>query len=542
MVSNLTDNPTPTPEKLKFVRPTRTATICGLTLLILLYTLYAFRWVSIPTRKKETSSKEHETVSYPSLLLRWARNPHLTIADLLYQIGLDSDAALVKVRIGLRGNVYLIRSSEYTTFVQNKSKYLTMNPVQDLLVTTGHLNKKDAAKIRHNRGSRKVPNAYGEMLKSFHQSLSPSDEYYRIIRGFVAKYGEKIMQLQSDGNTTIDLYKWIQFSFSRAVSYSIWGETSPYYLDTALIRDWWNFHNASPVILFSLLPAFLFPGARFGMLCRERIFKSTTEYYRAIRESDDTSTVPHRILQYMEAGKKWGFDDEALARIDLSRTLGFFEPPIDASYGLAVSIFSHPDLLSKIRAELEHILMRSSDGQAIVFHAHAVRTSCPLFLSCFYENARMIGTAFSIRDIAEDFILDSVSLKKGDLAIMCGTPVNHNPLYWDEPTIFKGDRFIGITQPENEMTRTYRAFGGGAGICGGRNIAPNLVMAVGSLLLAFDVVPEEGEGKWAIPDVKNARVPEAVTPPRGVGSTMVTIKPREGYENVKWDFCESCDA
>lgn len=519
------------------------------TILLCLGLLVGYVLISrFSTTARDGKDNKIRVVSFPEFLFGWLLSLSLTPTGYLYRLGISSTASIVQVNLHPWGSkcTYLVLSSDYTAVLQNKSKYLSMKPMRNFCTQVGAVGDRATAIIHENMGDRKAENAYNDLLKPLHQSLRPGDEYNRIAATFTLKWSEEVQTLQLAGKSSMDLYEFIQSSFVKAISFAMWGESCPYYLDASLVRDWWTFHGTITAVIYSVLPLKLFCRLREGLCCRQRVVETLAKFYRSIRELNDSVELPSRMIEYMNVAKKWDLTDDDIARLDLSTTLGAFQPPVDASYGLLIQILSRPKLLANIRAELEKVCVRDQAGKIIMFHAHNLRKACPLLLSCFFESARRIGTSFAIREVADDFTLGDYNLRKGNLLILAGVAINHNEDFWPEPYDFKPDRFLGVEAPYAEFTRTYRAFGGGAGICGGRYMAPHLVMTtVATLLLAFDFEPEPSSffqtARWAIPHVKNANVPEAVAPPRNVGSTRVQIAVRHADEEMYKIICEDCN-
>src|SRR5204863_9148303 len=105
---------------------------------------------------------------------------------------------------------------------------------------------------------------------------------------------------------------------------------------------------------------------------------------------------------------------------------------------------------------------------------------------------------------------------------LAGGIIHNTPSYWEPSTdlSFNPRRFLGIDAPERSMPGKWRAFGGGAGMCGGRQLAiAEVLSALGAMLVRYEVEPVDG--KWVIASREDTPAYTAIPKPPGRVELMV---------------------
>lgn len=224
---------------------------------------------------------------------------------------------------------------------------------------------------------------------------------------------------------------------------------------------------------------------------------------------------------------------------------------IPTLFWLITFIASDPALVASLREELPSVITvsESKDGKR---EAHVDITKfdphCPLLVSCYREVVRLVNSQLGTRRVmADTTISDGKStylLRKGwDVNMPSG--VSHlstgswgpNAASFDARRFMKLDAKGTMSEKAKEEKRAYIPFGGGKHLCPGRNFAfAEILGFVAALLMGFDVKAKDG-GLIEVPEIRRAKLGEAVSKPFGKGLAMgANITRRQGWEDVVWQF------
>lgn len=128
-------------------------------------------------------------------------------------------------------------------------------------------------------------------------------------------------------------------------------------------------------------------------------------------------------------------------------------------------------------------------------------------------------------------------LKKG-VDIMWSAKVAHemSDVWGTDALDFNPERFLGEVGKDTEKKRraAYMPFGGGAHLCPGRNFAfAEILGLISALVLGYEIVGLQAEKIKMGPRVLASAIPK---PTEDGDGGPVTLKRREGWEDVEWSF------
>lgn len=185
------------------------------------------------------------------------------------------------------------------------------------------------------------------------------------------------------------------------------------------------------------------------------------------------------------------------------------------TFWLLIRIASDPDLLSRIRSEIEPYVRASQPNPgASDAHLHIsvedVMNSCPLLKATYLECNRLHSRPISFRTIANDVVLKGESdkensstshlLKKNSYLYIPHFLNNIDPHHFPEPDVFRPERFL--VEIDGKVTvdaKTLRPYGGGASMCKGRFFAEREVMAFAAGFFAMWDIEDIRGGKLKVP-------------------------------------------
>ena len=221
-------------------------------------------------------------------------------------------------------------------------------------------------------------------------------------------------------------------------------------------------------------------------------------------------------------------------------------------------MWSKPEVISAVRQEILPLVKFSEDPVAYMMDVPKeaalditrLEDQCSLLLSCYRETIRLANQITGSRYVTEDTILSDESnghrsylLKKGTYITWSAKQMHRDKATWGNAHEFLPWRFVPsrinsqeAAAAEKKRRQAYVPFGGGKHLCPGRNfaLAENLGF-MGALALGFDVFGLEGGCagvRMGTPKLGEA-LPEST---QDVGSMPVTIRRREGWEDVTWRF------
>jgi len=223
-----------------------------------------------------------------------------------------------------------------------------------------------------------------------------------------------------------------------------------------------------------------------------------------------------------------------------------------ATFWVISYIFTHPDVLRDIRAELENtdgVVSVRSNGERII-SISGLRAKTPLLNSVLREVLRVYAALSSVRLVLEDTIIaNQYLLKKGSIVQIPAVTVHSDASIWGSDVAeFNPRRFeksingtlvengsAGADKKEKQVhPSAFRAFGGGSSLCPGRHFAQMEILGFTTMLvLGYELGPVEGD-KLMLPKPLESRFPLTLYKPEK--DLMVNIRLREGLEGVKWAF------
>ena len=220
--------------------------------------------------------------------------------------------------------------------------------------------------------------------------------------------------------------------------------------------------------------------------------------FQARRGRVQPDNVHHRLNIIASLDPAWQ-DNRDYYILELVISLAILSTVGNITIWLVRHLFADPDVLGKVRAEVEQLLVQSDQGAKPVVELSRLRESCHWLVASWYEVLRLHMTGVPRQAINNFELSGGERIKKGDIILLPMSESNRDARLWADPGEFAPGRFIGDDgKVVYSLTRKVKAFGVAGNMCPGRYHAFGVIMAVvTSLLLTFDV--NAIDGGWAKP-------------------------------------------
>ncbi|KAL3455573.1 cytochrome P450 [Aspergillus heterothallicus] len=446
---------------------------------------------------------------------------------------------------------YLVTSPDLLLAVQRATKTLVFDPFLDF--TTHKIAGIRGAPLEILRGKQNGGHGGNQAaLDAMHPKLTgaPLD---RLNEAMVSLLSPLVDQLAQSGEA--DLYEWCTCAITAATTGAVYGEKNPY-AEKQVADAFWAFENNLSPLLPGILPSLTARPAYNGR-------KTCVAAFEKFFLNNGPDTASELIQARYKVMCELDLDLEAKARAEFTVAIGLLSNTVPASFWIIYDLYSRPELLAEIRAEVnknavrvEEKGVRDTKQRKCIVSIPALRDNCPLFLSTYQEILRYRSTSSPMRFVTEDTLLaDEYLLKKGNVLSIPARSMGMTSNVWGrDASSFNPRRFLKSPSTSSSSSSTSAAdassssrnprrtgglmsFGVSPVICPGRHFASSEIMAIVTMImLRLDIVPENAEGEWRKPDANPRAISSIMNPIKG--GFPVRVKVREGYEGVEWG-CEA---
>ena len=199
--------------------------------------------------------------------------------------------------------------------------------------------------------------------------------------------------------------------------------------------------------------------------------------------------------------------------------------PSTSAFWVLSRILYDPALLSAIRVECEEAFSGNSPMPPADIPAQL--ECCPILKATFEETMRLHSGTHVFRHISEDTEIGPYRLRKGSNLLIPYNRIQVSKTHWGpDAEDFKYRRFLD--NPGLANSRYFRPFGDGTHQCGGKVMAPQLVMYfVAIVVCRYDVGIPGGIENHPFPRVDIPKGRATVPMPVAGDVPHVTITPRK---------------
>ena len=214
-----------------------------------------------------------------------------------------------------------------------------------------------------------------------------------------------------------------------------------------------------------------------ALACRHRrqIFDAFTRYFTKDSHENGSPLVKARY----QAAEKNDMPIENIARLGLAGHI--LVNAVSCFFWVLVDVYSNHEVLRSLHDEISTVTKIShangAEGSIDIptLDIERMRTECKFIPTVFHETLRIRSTGSTIRHVREDCFLDGHHfLKKGGLVQMPLSPTHYDKQKWG----LTADQYDPQRSPDsygdcNGLAKhgAFRAFGGGAHLCQGRQFA-----------------------------------------------------------------------
>ncbi|KAK7995168.1 hypothetical protein PG990_013941 [Apiospora arundinis] len=367
-----------------------------------------------------------------------------------------------------------------------------------------------------------------ENMRAIHHSLVPGDHLNEISHTMLTHLANIFESEFGYGKESqVPLFQWIRNFVTIASTDTLYGSESNPLRDSDVMDGFWEVDRGFAFLALAVFPRILAPKASRG---RERVFEGFLEYYT----NHGFATASRIVKARYEVNCKYNVSQEDIARFDLGVCTGLLVNTIPATFWAVLRVFSNPDLLHELRQSLHKTACLDNAVDPSQCPIMTV-SSAPFLESLVTEVLRLHSNNSSTRVLLDDVSIkdsggDIYLLKKGSFLTVPSALFHQNETLWGlTAKTFDPARFVNHNKIRASANRT---FGGGNALCPGRHFAMNEIMSfLVIVLLRFDVDPVNGS--WALPESTHHISTSILTP---VEDVWVKIKPREGLQDIKWNF------
>lgn len=352
------------------------------------------------------------------------------------------------------------------------------------------------------------------------------------------------------------LYEWQRHIFSICNASAIYGPQNIFAMHPELESEFWKFEDGMLGLVVDVAPRF---SARKAYYARKKVLDGLVEYVKEERYKKACPLIQERV----QTNLSFGMSQEMAGHAELILMFGILGNAVPSNFWLMSNIFARPELLQRIREEVQNALHlerpvaednKPEQKVTMVVPAKAVNMkSCPLLYSCYRETLRDISLLTSARMALDDTLVPKGAdggdylLRKNSIVQIAGGVIHKDPKVWGDDALFwNSERFLIPTDgakdplkqtaaplPKGVPSSAFRAYGGGTVICPGRHFAQSELMTLAAVLaLGFDITEPDGSS-LKLPEKDDTRIPLSVMKP--VRDPRVKIQRRTGWENVIWE-------
>jgi hypothetical protein len=450
----------------------------------------------------------------------------------------------------LTGKMYAVWDP-YLVAAGLRSKSLSTTPhIIDATPVLAQVKESTADLLRSPEGPLLVDRMMGHVIPATFKGAS----LQRLNQTALAGLASQLSTLSPSSNSTAvpipNAWLWLRRLLTSATSKAIYGTGDPFAADDKVETALWDLEKNLLKLTLNW-PSFLVPT---GHRARKLLFDALTPYYSAGHDADPSTSdfVRNRAAELRAAG----IPDDDVARVEIMLPFAALANTVPLLFWLFGHVFSRPELVAKLRGEVEGLITTKRDGEVgLLVTTTAIEERCPLLMSCYRETLRRTVHQVSTRTAVEDTVLSDRGgrqyLLKKDSVVQLVIGAGHGmEEYWGEDADeFKPERFLGHMNGGRKgdgddgpgsakaMRAAFQPFGGGTHLCPGRHFAFTEMMAVmATLLLGYEVEPLGGT-KWQLPPFATRSVIDAVTKPARHGEGFgVRIGRRQGWEDVRWRY------
>jgi len=276
-------------------------------------------------------------------------------------------------------HIYVVNSPEMTQVIQSRSKYTGLGWISVLVMASmGGLPKKATQLLFKGVDRGDVGNGLG-FVHGYHKielrAMSLGTSLDAMQEDFVAAWDpfvELLMASVNSGHGKVDLWEWLRMSITVSVSRGVWGPKSPYCNNAILWEQFWTFNRSYNFLKYNFPRIF----ARRGAEAREKVVDAFVEY----DENGGYETASRLAQDRAKVLERTGLDRREVARMAMPQSVGQFDNSATVTFAVLSFIVRDPELLARIRSELEEHVTKHDDHGRRSVDTLRIREECPLLL------------------------------------------------------------------------------------------------------------------------------------------------------------------
>ncbi|MCJ1310073.1 hypothetical protein MMC25_003734 [Agyrium rufum] len=295
---------------------------------------------------------------------------------------------------------------------------------------------------------------------------------------------------ESDEGKIVGLEEWLREVLTVCSSSSIYGSENPVATDSSMTKAYWDYDSQLNTLLIDVLPNVIAPKgfkgrAKFGEAFARYFsrFEEILESAKAANEREIRDGVELRkrtrppsalAVGRHAVASKYGMSHAGMGKLEVGTLIGILANTVPTIFWLLLRIYSDPELLSSIRAELERCVdvttlspsnpnnpPNQQHGQSnplykCTLRIDLIRARCPLFTSTYQETMRIHSLGVTARYVLEDTLLDGRWLLHKDSVVQIpGAVIHRDPGSWGaESNVFDPWRFVPGGKPASAASVT----------------------------------------------------------------------------------------
>ncbi|CAJ1931147.1 unnamed protein product [Cylindrotheca closterium] len=231
------------------------------------------------------------------------------------------------------------------------------------------------------------------------------------------------------------------------------------------------------------------------------ITKENTDARERLVQMLMTPKVDEGLSEFMKARKPiYGHIPEVLARMNVGLIVATVSNSVPAVFWVLCQLLKTPKAFEACAKEVKHVADKKANKED-PFTLEEL-DKMPLLESCFKECLRMYQSAFIVRSVTGDFVLNPKEssgpkylIEKGTRIMAYSATAHMHPSIFENPETFQYDRFLDPTKKAlngKRLLSYFRPFGGGMHLCPGRKfISYESRVFLAMLLLKLDMKLED---------------------------------------------------